>query len=103
MCTVLTCLSRENAASMDIGVGLVSMTSPSTSFISYCPRGASGIRNAKNATTRAGMPRMKYDQRHPSSPPAMAAMRTDERRADGPDQQTGAHRGGADATAVPIG
>ncbi len=35
MCTVRTCLSRENADSTDMGVGRVSITWPSTSFISY--------------------------------------------------------------------
>ena len=50
---------RSNAASSDGAAGRVSvMTSPSTSFFSYCPRGGSGIRKAKMATSRIGMARM---------------------------------------------
>jgi hypothetical protein len=71
---VRICFRRENTDSTDMGVGRVSMTSPSTSFISNWPRGASGMRRAKKARTSAGSPRMKNAQRQPSGPPARVAM-----------------------------
>ena len=50
---------RSNAASSEGGAGRVSLkTSPSTSFFSNWPRGGSGIRKAKTATTTIGMARM---------------------------------------------
>ncbi len=67
--------SRANAASIEIGIGLSSSTtSPSTDFISCRPRLGSGSRNAHNAATSAGIPRIQNAQRHPSSPPATVAM-----------------------------
>ena len=49
---------RSNAASSEGAAGRVSLkTSPSTSFFSNCPRGGSGIRKAKMATSKIGMAR----------------------------------------------
>ena len=52
-------MTRSKAASNEGAAGGVSpRTSPSTSFFSNCPRGGSGMRKAKTATSRIGMARM---------------------------------------------
>ena len=67
---------RSNAASMDGAAGRASlMTSPSTSCFSNWPRGGSGRRKARNATSTIGMESVKKAHRQPFGPPTVVAIR----------------------------
>ena len=68
-------LMRAKAASIEMGAGCSSsITSPSTSCFSNCPRGGSFMKNARTATHTTGMPSRNHAHRQPSTPPAHVAM-----------------------------
>ena len=71
---VRICSSRANACSTEIGSGSSSsITSPSTSFFSNCPRGGSGRRKANNDTIEIGIAKMTNTHRHALGPPIHVA------------------------------
>jgi len=105
---VLIFLMRANAASMEIGAGSSSsMTSPSTSSFSNCPRGGSFMKKARIATSATGMPSRYQAQRHPSGAAGPHRDRGDEDRAHEADRlRAHVHRSrhpGPDADGVVIG
>ena len=66
---------RAKAASTEMATSSwASSPPPRTSCFSHWPRSGSGMKNAAIASAATGMPRMKYAQRHPAAPPAMAAI-----------------------------
>ena len=85
---VRICLSRANAASIEIGAGL-RVLDDLAEHVELLELAARRLGNAEREDAPAiatGMPSRKYAHRQPSSPPAMRGDAADEDRAEHADE-----------------